>query len=501
VKRGMEESKDSSPQVRLQLTTRDQTVKLPDEIGSILVSTSLRRYALSTLVNNLLETEQPIPFEFLINGRFLRTSIDEFLTANGISSEVTLSLEYLRASAPPTHIASFEHDDWVASVDVLSAASPAALWAGKGSPVAPGNARILSGGYDGLLRVWSSSSQLLAVSAATADGPIPQAIKAAKFLSPTKIVTGGNDRIVRVWRYQEPDNISESFESLAKLVPMMDLFGHESSVESLAVHAPSSRILSASSDHTVGIWSSHASDAPSPPHALLPITPSNKRRKIGLSSAPKASIPQRGSLSILKGHSGPVSDVIFDANDRTVGYSSSWDHSAITWDLTTGIAVSTRRTLHPIFCVAQLPDLGLLAAGTSARHIAMVDLRADAKDVTGLTLRGHTGPVVSVAAEPDKPWGLVSASLDGTCRIWDLRSIRVDTTASMRLAVGGSGQVCESVYVIRREAAIAGEGDKTLNLGDGFKVFSVCWDKEIGIVSAGEDKRVQVNKSISPEQG
>lgn len=495
----MEKPKNSSPQVRLQLTTRDPTVRLADEIGSILVSTSLRRYALSTLVNNLLENEQPIPFEFLVNGRFLRTSIDEFLTANGISSEVTLSLEYIRASAPPSHIASFDHDDWVASVDVLSAASPAALWAGKASPVAPGNARILSGGYDGLLRVWSTSSQLLAISNSTSDSPTPQAIKTAKFLSPTKIVTSGNDRVIRLWNYQEPDEMSESYECLAKLYPVMDLFGHRSSVESLAVHAPSSRILSASSDHTVGIWSSRASDAPTPPHALLPITSSNKRRKTSLSSAPKASIPQRGPLSILKGHSGPVSGVIFDVKDRTVGYSCSWDHSATTWDLTTSVAVSTRRTLHPILCIVQLPDLGLLAGGTSARHISMVDLRADAKDVTGLTLRGHTGPVVSVSAEPDKPWGLVSGSLDGTCRIWDLRSVRVDTTASMRLAAGGAGQVCDSVYVIRRE--VATNSNNMSSSGDDLKVFSVCWDKEIGIVSAGEDKRVQVNKSISPEQG
>jgi WD40 repeat protein len=129
----------------------------------------------------------------------------------------------------------------------------------------------------------------------------------------------------------------------------------------------------------------------------------------------------------------------------------------------------------------------------------MVDLRADAKDVTGLTLRGHTGPVVSVSAEPDKPWGLVSGSLDGTCRIWDLRSVRVDTTASMRLAAGGAGQVCDSVYVIRRE--VATNSNNMSSSGDDLKVFSVCWDKEIGIVSAGEDKRVQVNKSISPEQG
>jgi hypothetical protein len=32
--------------------------------------------------------------------------------------------------------------------------------------------------------------------------------------------------------------------------------------------------------------------------------------------------------------------------------------------------------------------------------------------------------------------------------------------------------------------------------GEGFKVFSVNWDKEVGIVSAGEDKRVQINRAL-----
>lgn len=493
----MEDQKDIL-KVRIQLSTKDPTVKITQDSGPLLVSTDFKRYALSTLVNTLLENEKPIPFEFLINGRFLRTSIDEYLTANGISSEVTLSLEYVKAAIPPSHVVSFEHDDWVAAVDVLSFSSPAAVWAGKGSPVAPGNSRILSGSYDGLLRVWSTSSDLLATSNPTGDSPVPQAIKAARWLTPTRIVTAGNDRVIRLWNYKEAARLSEAVDPTAKLDPVLELFGHTASVDSIALHAPSLRILSASSDHTVCIWSTRASDGAAPPEASLPAT-SNKRRRTASNSMAKASVPQKGPLSILSGHTRPVSEAIFDAKDRTIGYSCSWDHSVITWDLTTGISVSTRSTLHPLFCVAQLPDLGLLAAGTSVRHISMIDSRADARDVTGLTLRGHTGPVVSVAAEPDKPWGLVSASLDGTCRIWDLRSVRLDNSDSTRLAIGGSGQVCDSVYVIKREAT--SNSDKKTAAGDGSKVFSVCWDKEVGIVSGGEDKRVQVNQSTTKIEG
>ncbi len=83
---------------------------------------------------------------FLWNSTYLRTSIDEYLTANGISAETTLEVEYVaRALIPPLHIASFLHDDWVSSVDALSATSVTG-----GQSVAAGQEKILSGSYDGL---------------------------------------------------------------------------------------------------------------------------------------------------------------------------------------------------------------------------------------------------------------------------------------------------------------------------------------------------------------
>ena len=82
-------------------------------------------------MNRLLETERPLPLEFLVNGQFLRTSLDEFLTQNGISAETTLSVEYVKALIPPLYVSSYEHDDWVSSVDVLSQSSKAAQWTGQ----------------------------------------------------------------------------------------------------------------------------------------------------------------------------------------------------------------------------------------------------------------------------------------------------------------------------------------------------------------------------------
>ena len=52
----------------------------------------------------------------------------------------------------------------------------------------------------------------------------------------------------------------------------------------------------------------------------------------------------------------------------------------------------------------------------------------------------------------------------------------------------GSERVGESVFVMPRESGKGGVA------GDGVKVFGVQWDAEVGVVSGGEDKQVQINK-------
>lgn len=315
------------------------------------------------------------------------------------------------------------------------------------------------------------SSDVLATSAPAGSGGHTSSIKAARFISPSQLASAGLDRTIRIWKYSED---SEGFS--ASLSPQTELYGHRASIDSLATHQTSNRILSASADYSVGFWSTRKSDAPEAP-ASLATSRTSKRRKVG----PATSTPQRGPLSLLKSHTGPVSDVIFAPNDHTVGYSTSWDHSLKTWDLPSSTCVDTRSTSHSLFSLTALPSLNLLAAGTSARHITLIDPRASATTVSAMTLRGHSNAVVSLASDPESSYGLVSGSHDGTCRVWDVRSSRSEK----------EGRVGESMYCIERESS-KGEGRKLG--GEGVKVFGVVWDKSVGIVSGGEDKRVQINR-------
>jgi ribosome biogenesis protein len=426
----------------------------------------------------MLNISSPIAFDFLINGTFLRTSLEEYLKQNGLSFENTVTLQYVRSLEPPVHQASFEHDAWIADVDVLSSTSRAGIWSGDSYP--QGRERVITSSYDGLLRVWNSSGQEVATSPSASNGGHSAAIKTAKFTSANQVVSAGMDRTVRVWKYTESeDHLS------GNLKPSLELYGHADVIESMDVHGPSARVLTAARDGSIGLWTTSKSKAPEAPSDFLPGASgaSNKKRKVG------SSAPQRGPLSMMSIHSQPASAALFHPTDSTVAYSASEDHTIRTIDLTTSTVVSSLTTAHPLLSLCALAGKGLLAAGTSARHITLVDPRASATTTSVMTLRGHRNFITSLCASPDDDYSLVSGSYDGTCRVWDLRSVRTGTKAE------GRGNVSEAVYVIERESQ---KGKKKSDVpGRDCKVFSVVWDRHWGIVSGGEDKQMQINRGTN----
>jgi ribosome biogenesis protein len=457
----MESIEHNAPSIRIRFATKDGRYAIPDN-APILVPASFRRLGLSSLVNNLLEHEQPVPFDFIIRGTYLRTTLDDFLAENGISSETIIDAEYTPAQKPPRYVASFEHDDWVSAVDTLTS-----------SQTQNQQSRILSASYDGHLRIWNSSTQVLATSPPKTSGGHISFIRDAKFISPTQIASVGFDRVVRIWKYDEsPDSLSGS------ITPKLQLCGHASSIDGLATSPLNpSRLLTASADHAIGVWSVSKSSAPPAPENSIPGQPSSKRRKLNSS----VSVPQKGPLSLLQGHTQQVSSVIFDSSDATVAYSASYDQSMRTWDLTTSTEVSTRSTNAALLSIAHIPSLSLIATGTATRDIKLIDPRAGASAVTAMRLLGHRNSVVSLSLNPARGYNLVSGAHDGTVRIWDLRSTKQ----------GKEGTVAQSSYTIQRQSL--GGKVKADDVGSGAQVYAVKWDEELGVLSAGQDKMVQID--------
>lgn len=133
-----------------------------------------------------------------------------------------------------------------------------------------------------------------------------------------------------------------------------------------------------------------------------------------------------------------------------------------------------------------MPHVNLVAAGTSARHVTLIDPRASAANVVAMTLRGHVNAVSCLAASPENGYVLASGSHDGTVRVWDARSVKPGAAG---IGTEG-GAVGESMYVLDRD----GMTGKLPVGGEGVKVFGLCWDSTWGIVSAGQDKKVQINR-------
>ncbi|KAI0157714.1 WD40-repeat-containing domain protein [Xylariaceae sp. FL1272] len=472
-------------EIRVKFTTTevDPELQVPeDNSGILVVPTDLKRYGLSKILNSsvMLDTSSPVAFNFLINGQFLTTSLQDYLLANGLNSEETVTLQYVRHLIPPVHQASFQHDDWISSVDVLSATSRAGVW--SGDKLALGQDRIVSGSYDGLLRIWNPSGEAIATSQSGTSGGHTASVKDVKFISSTQIASSGLDRTIRIWRY------GESEEGLQRtLKPSLELYGHKASVDSLDVHAPSGRVLSASADGAIGIWTTSRNSAPPAPTTLLPGAGASETKKRKLSGASAA--PQRGPVSLIPAHTSAATAVCFDPTDASIGYSASQDHTIRTIDLTTSKVENVISTSHPILALTPLQRSNsiLLAAATAARHITLVDPRVSEQTTSVLTLRGHKNMVSSLAACPDNDYSLVSGSYDGTCRIWDLRSSRTGTKTE------GGGSVGDSVYTIERESQKGTKPRGSAVPGTGAKVFGVAWDKTFGIVSVGEDKMVQIN--------
>ncbi|CEP60179.1 Ytm1p LALA0_S01e04808g [Lachancea lanzarotensis] len=433
-------------QVKVRFFTREQDENLKIEDTTLFAPVSLKRYGLSEIVNHLLKPDSPVPFDFLIDGELLRTSLDVYLTKKGLSSESLLNVEYTRAVLPPSYLKSFNNDDWVSALDV-------------------GSARILSGSYDGIVRTWNLSGKIEKQYAGHSG-----AVRAVRYISGTRLVSGANDRTLRLWKSKNDDlknNLEADDEDVEEGKTLAILEAHKAPVVTLDVS--NDRILSGSYDHSLAFWSTNHKEmtALDPMDALGSSVSSaaKKRRKLALKDG---SVRRRSPLALLESHTAPVEAVRFDAQDNTVGYSVSQDHSIKTWDLVTSRCIDTKHTSYSLLSLAQLPQLNLLACGSSARHITLHDPRVGSSaKITQQQLNGHKGFVVSLDTCPENEYLLCSGSHDGTVKVWDVRS-----TSPM--------------YTITREA------DVVKGIND--KVFDVKWAKGLGIISGGQDKKIQINK-------
>lgn len=110
------------------------------------VPISFARYALSEVVNHLLDLPTPQPFDFVVtvNGeqRLLRSTLKKFVQAHALSKEEVIEIEYMPAVTLSEDADETEADAWIGSVDAHTVPDA-----------------IVTGGYDGVIRVFDHNLQ------------------------------------------------------------------------------------------------------------------------------------------------------------------------------------------------------------------------------------------------------------------------------------------------------------------------------------------------------
>lgn len=433
-----DESAGSSVQIRF--ATKDPSLAI--ESRPLLVPTSLKRYGLSEIVNHLLETDSPIPFSFLVHGELLSSSVEEYLTKKGLSSETVLDVEYIRSILPPSFLASYPHDDWISAISLSSTKRD----------------EIVTGSYDSLLRIWDHSQNCIATGSGHTSAIKSVALSKSSGGS-SEIVSGSMDRTLRLWSRSE-DESSKTLECKA------DLRGHKTSVETCDFFE--SGIISGSADGVLGVW--NTTDELSGAYTS---ERQNRRKRV------------KGSgVGVLKPkhlhqiHQGPISQVTYNPLDASLVYSVGQDHTFVTTDLNTLLPLSSIKTSTPLFSLLPFAELHAVLSG-GQRTIQIHDLRAST--LTRSTLAGHTSFVSSLAKAPNQEYLFASASYDGDVRVWDLRNEK-------------------SLYSIKRQQQQPPQ-HKTLSktTTTPSKVMAVAWGN-VGIVSGGEDCQLQINRGVDQQQ-
>ncbi|KAI9353365.1 WD40-repeat-containing domain protein [Zopfochytrium polystomum] len=423
-----EQGDDNSPrQVQVRFRTRQKQYEVTD--SAIFVPTHLRRFGLSEIINHLLNLPKPVPFDFIIDGKFLRTNLEAYLESNNLSQENIIETEYVKSSLPPTPTSTIPHDDWISSI----------CGAGNGNLIA-------TGCYDGRTRLWSLSASCVATFESK------RAVKAVAWLANTgertTVLAGGEDRRITLWEHSASTDMQQA---------LYECVGHDASIESISVSPTGQHFASASWDSSIRLWSTSPADVETDAQDSQDLGRSKRKR------LDDRATPKKNAVATLAGHVGAVSSVAFSktagADERL--YSGGWDHSVRIWDTENTSILHSMSCEQVVLALDHSSQNSLIATGHSDSAVRLWDPRDQKGLVVKLKLGSHTNMVSSISWGNSDVYSLASASYDGHVKIWDIRS----------------STPLHTVKGYENDAS-----------GEVKKLFAVVWDSVQGCVLAGGEE-------------
>lgn len=381
--------------MRVKFVTKDAAIRVTET--PFAVPARLNRQGLSQVVNHLLNSAAPRPFDFLVDGLFLRSSLDKFLQQHSLSEEALLTLEYVEALPQPEKQREASHPDWVSAV-----------------AAAPGI--VVTGCYDGHVRVHDTAGECLAALKAHQG-----AVKAVSVQQVPKkphefvIATSGKDQSGQLW----------VFNAAKKHISALAAFtGHLNSVDAVALRASGEQALTGSWDNTVRVWDtkaavSSAAAAAGDDNDAQP----KKKQKNSASGASAVTFRQLEAEIVLVGHSSYVTGVAFHPQHAHQVVSGASDRSVRLWDLTTHSCVQTLTGNRAITAISVNAD-GLVLSAHPDHCVRLWDPRASqaGESLVQRTFSSHKEWVSAVEWHPSTATLFASASYDGSVKVWDSRS-------------------------------------------------------------------------------
>ncbi len=310
--------------------------------------------------------------------------------------------------------------------------------------------RVAVGGADGKIKIWQLQKSSDSILLKTIDAHEKTVSSLAFTPDSGRLVSGGYDRLIRIW------NVDSGEE-------LLTLAGHENRIRSLSICNGGAKIVSGSGDQTVRVW-----DVDTGAELLKLEGHKGEVRSVASSADGRvlASASADGTIKLwntttgklirtIRGHEAAVASVDLDSQGKQL-ISGSWDKSVKLWDVADGTLIRAfSGHTNMVMAVAFMgDDLRLVSAGWdgtlrfwnlfSGEELESIDVGDAAVDLsannatnlvavaewnsqTGVyapdsqdpVFRGHQKALAGVAISPNDR-EVASVDSSGKVKIWDL---------------------------------------------------------------------------------